>query len=128
MTDDLERRADNYETRFSNAGSTEGIIDGLVKGAKRSQRMIRLLSITLLIDIVLSAALGVLGVIAWRNSNNIADNAQDACEQTNMNSVRINQFIDALSDATLKVGAGNNQAIIDRVKTYQASKAAIHKC
>lgn len=128
MTDDLESRADDYEKRLAEAGSSEDLIKALVKGAKRSQRNVKWLIITMILDIVFSLAISVLSIIAWNNVSNIGTEADIACARSNANATKLNIFIDALSDATLKVGAGNSQEIKDRVKTYQDSKATIYKC
>lgn len=96
MSDDLPSRADDYEERLLHAGSTEGIISGLVRGAQRSQQLIRWLAISLILDIAISIALGVLSLVAYENANQIQVKARSACIQSAQNSVVINSFLNLL--------------------------------
>jgi len=67
MSDDLGARADDYERRLAGAGSTEGIIGGLVKGAERQRRFIHYIAVGVCVDILFSLAFGLL---YWRSIDN----------------------------------------------------------
>lgn len=97
---DLESRADDYERRVSAAGSTDNIVGGLVAGARRSRRNQRVLAVSLIFDLVLSVALGVVSIKAIQNGEEIDANAQafqngqlqDAIDRCEAGIVAVGQF------------------------------------
>jgi hypothetical protein len=98
--EDVVSRNDDYERRLSHAGSTEGIISGLVEGAERSRKFIFWLTISLVLDVFLSLSLGALALVAWGNSDNVKEEAHQSCVQSAKNSVVINSFLQLLITST----------------------------
>jgi len=127
-SDDLGDRADDYERRLAEAGSTEGIIGGLVKGAEQNKRTIRWLTISLVLDIILSILLGFLGAFAYYNNRTIAADSILACNQSVRNSFAINAFINQQIDNTRLSTTLTPKEIQDRVVAYERLLIVIPEC
>jgi hypothetical protein len=127
-SDDLESRADDFEKRVKAAGSTEEIVGSLSRSVARNQKVTKWLTISLILDIVLSIALGFLGFVAVHNAESIKEQANIACEKSAQNSVAINSFLQLLIDnakaSTLLTPAEKAQRVTD----YQAQMIEIPKC
>lgn len=118
MPDSVEDRADEFEQKVASAGSTEDIVKGLVIGAKRNQTIVKWLAISLALDVMLSIAMGILGFVAFHNSQTLKTQAIAACVQTNKNSAVINEFLDLLIEATKQTPVLTPDQKAERIKGY----------
>ena len=81
---DVEGRADDYERRLHNAGSTDDLIGGLVKGIEKNRRLTRWLAASIVLDLVLSLGFGGLAYVANQNAQRSFLNAQRISTNTDL--------------------------------------------
>lgn len=132
---DIEDRADAYERRLAQAGSTDDIVSSLVKAAADSQRYIRLLTISLIIDILLSIAMAGLAVVAWSNANHIAANTRDLkvgvhdiCTASNTAAMGTNDVLQSLINAVTITNSLPALEKQDRIAKYKAAMVPMLRC
>lgn len=123
----IESRADDYERRLREAGGTDGVIGGLVKGAERNDSIIKWLAISLAFDVFLSIVLGIVGLVALHNSKAVEDQAWIACRQSNANSASLNAVLDLLIANTPNSPLTPAQQQ-QRIAGYRALIVTIPKC
>ena len=128
IDDDLQRRSDDYELRMAQAGSTEGIISGLVRGAERNVHIIRWLIASVIIDVILLIAFGSLTIVSYHNDKDVDLQALTACTQSNKNSVVINNVLQALIENTNTNTTFSPQEKASRITSYQGLTISIPKC
>lgn len=135
MSDDLGDRADDYERRLAAAGSTDDIIGGLVRAATRNRRSVRLLAISLAVDIILSLGMATLAAIAWNNTSRIAANSANIqrnvhiqCLAQNRAAVGTNTVLDVLIKFSRTSPVLTPAERADRVRVYIAVKIPVLKC
>ena len=80
----IEGRADDYEKRLHNAGSTDDLIGGLVKGIEKNRRLTRWLAASIVLDLVLSLGFGGLAYVANQNAQRSFLNAQRISATTDL--------------------------------------------
>lgn len=135
--DDITVRAAEFERRLAKAGSTEDIISGLVKGLERNQRIVKYLTISLILDVILSIALGVIAAISWVQNNNIEANTtriesigHQTCTRVNANSSAINDFLDLII-MSYKSGAAKGvppDVVQTQIAKYENMKVEVLSC
>jgi len=132
---DLAARADDYEQRLANAPSTEAIVGSLVKSAHRNERSLRLLAISLIVDIVLSVAMAALALIAWDNAEGIEANTTELTRVVHQQCLAdvtaaksIVTVLDTLIDATTANTLLTPAAKAQRVANYEAAKPHVRSC
>lgn len=133
--DDITDRAEDYERRLSQAGSTEAIIKSLVSGAERSRRTVRLLAVSLIADVILSMAAVGLTWVAWnqsekveRNTNQLRSVIYTQCLESQKSGAGLNAILDAL---IVSVGTNKQQTPaekVTRVRNYTRARVTIHSC
>lgn len=135
MSDDLEQRADDYEAKVARAGSTESIISGLVRGAERNQRVVKWLAVSIVLDVLLSIALGTVALTAQQNAadadraSRVADKAANvACVQSAKNSTVVNNLLDALIINTVDTEAFTAEEQKRRLASFKALLIDVPDC
>lgn len=134
--DDITVRAAAYERKLAKAGSTEDIIGGLVKGLERNQRIVKYLTISLILDVILSLVLGVLAAISWVQGNNIENNAKridtiahQTCTRVNANGDAINDFLNLIIMSYKSGAAKVPPAVVkQQIAKYEKMKVEVLKC
>ena len=125
---DVSQRADDYERKLAEAGSTDGIITALVVGAERSKKVVKYLAISLFLDLLLSLSLGTLAVVAWHNATNVEKATKAACVQSAKNSVVVNSFLVLLIDNAKISTVLTPAERVQRVAGYKSLIVAIPPC
>lgn len=103
---DISERADDYERRLSSAGGNETVLGGLVIGVQRTKRIQLWLGISIVFDVLLSIAFGVVAIYAQNNANSAAETAKLAvvaakvsCDASSKNSTSINAVLNELIES-----------------------------
>lgn len=126
--DDIVGRADDYEQRLIEAGSTQGIMTGLVRRAEQNERITKWLVLSVIVDVVLSLFLAALTFVAYTNDHNVDKQAKTACVQSAKNSIVINQFLEFLIDNAKTSTALSPSEIQQRITGYEKLIIKIPKC
>lgn len=132
---DLGERADDYEVRLSKAGSTEDLVIGLVKTVDRSKRTLRLIIISLVVDVVLSIGMMGITLVAWTNADNIEKNTNrfkgvvyEQCMDAQVSAKSVNAVLTALIENAAVSTIFSPAEKSARMKNYEKARVNVHSC
>jgi hypothetical protein len=127
---DVGERADDYERKLASAPSTGAIINGLVKSVASTKRTIRLLAVSLVVDVVLSLIMVGIAAVAWTNAKGVEANTRNLCLNTSKLEISHNRLVDTLivnvKTSSPKIFTPADK--IARIKNYYASRVPAELC
>lgn len=127
-SDDILTRSDDLDERI--AVSDE--IEALIKVSRRSQRMLRWLAVSLVFDVLLSIALGIVAIRAQQAAdlaNSAQSHAYQACLSANEGRIgQVNLWTYLLHLPTVPPRTPEQQQQVDEILVYVKNLYAPVKC